>query len=148
MVDTSNAAKAERLSRRRARMLPVLVLLLIAQQASYFTQPGPARAADDPHIAAWLVLSVVILAVLTTGGGWIYASQVRRLANAEATRVLRDHAFRAGFLASMVTCVVLYFASAFEPLGAREAIHFVMTTGIAVALLWFAFLERRAHSSG
>lgn len=144
-MEATDAAKAERLSKRRAKNFPSLALLLVAQQVSYFTKPGAGRQASDLHIAAWLVLSVIILAVLTTGGGWIYSGKVRRLANDEGTRVHRDRSFRVGFLASMITCVVLYFASAFEPLSAREAIHFVMTSGIAVAVLWFAYLERRAH---
>jgi hypothetical protein len=127
-------------------MLPVLAVLFIGQQASYFTEPsagGPS--VDHPHIAAWLVLSVVILAALTTGGGWIYSRKVRQLANDEATRGHRDQAFRAGFVASMGACIALYVFSLFEPLGGREAIHLVMTAGILVCLLWFAFLERRAH---
>jgi hypothetical protein len=147
MTATNDAAKAEQLSRRRARMLPVLAVLFLGQQASYFTAASTDdRPVDHLHIAAWLVLSVVILTVLATGGGWIYSRKVRQLANDEATRVHRVHAFRAGFIASMGACVTLYFVSLFEPLGGREAIHLVMTAGIATTLLWFAFLERRAHS--
>jgi hypothetical protein len=36
----------------------------------------------------------------------------------------------------------------FEPVSAREAIHVVMTVGIATALLRFGWLERRAHRLG
>ena len=146
MTETSDAAKAEQLSRRRARALPLLAVLLIAQQVSYFTDDAGQRPANDAHIAAWLVLSIVILAILTTGGGWIYPRKVRQLANDEATRVHRGHAFRAGFIASMAACVALYFATMFRPLSGREAIHLVMTAGIVVTLLWFAFLEWRAHA--
>jgi heme/copper-type cytochrome/quinol oxidase subunit 2 len=146
MNDTSNAAKAERLSNRRARMLPVLAVLFLGQQTAYFSDTGMAdRTVDHVHVAAWLVLSIVILVALVTGGGWIYSRDVRRLANDEATRVHRDSSFRAGFLATMGACVVLYFLALFEPIGGREAIHLVMTVGIAVTLLWFGFLERRAH---
>jgi hypothetical protein len=146
MNDISDAAKAEKLSNRRARMLPVLAVLFLGQQAAYFSDTSMAdRTVDHVKIAAWLVLSLVILLVLTTGGGWIYSRKVRRLANDEVTRAHREQSFRAGFLASMAACVALYFTTMFEPVGGREAVHLVMTAGIAVTLLWFGYLERRAH---
>lgn len=149
MADVNVAMKAEQLSRRRARMLPVLIVLFLAQQATYLTSDsGPPDGPARLHIAAWLVLSIVILIILATGGGWIYSRAVRQLANDEGTRVHRDRAFRAGFIASMSACIALYFVAMFEPLTGREAIHVVMTVGILVTLVWFAFLERRAHSSG
>jgi hypothetical protein len=150
MTELSDAAKAEELSKRRVRALPVLAVIFLGQQAAYFsggTGTGD-RPVDHVHIAAWLVLSIVILLALTTGGGWIYSRQVRRLANDEVTRAYRDQAFRVGFLASMATCVVIYFLSMFETFGGREAVHLVMTIGIASTLLWFALLERRAHRDG
>ena len=74
-----------------------MAVLLAGQQATYFTgEAAPANGATG-HVAAWLVLSVVILTVLGTGGGWIYTRNVRRLANDELTRVHRDHAFAPAF---------------------------------------------------
>jgi len=149
MPDTSDAARAEQLSRRRARMLPVLAVLFVGQQASYFSGGGSAdRRAGQFHVAAWLVLSVVILAALATGGGWIYSHKVRQLANYEVTRLHRAHAFRAGFMSSMGACIALYFVTQFRPLSGREAIHIIMTVGILMTLVWFTFLERRAHHDG
>jgi hypothetical protein len=146
MTDKSDAAQAEQLSSRRARVLPILAVLVVGQQATYFTDDAARRPANEAHIAAWLVLSVIILIVLATGGGWIYPRRVRQLANDEATRAHRANAFRAGFFASMATCVAVYFATMFRPFSGREAIHLVMTVGLVVTLLWFAFLERRAHA--
>lgn len=147
MKDTGDAAKAEELSRRRTRMMPVLAVLFVGQQASYFTGAGsPADSSPGRvHIAAWFVLSIVILAALMTGGGWIYSRNVRRLANDEATRAHRDRAFRVGFISSMGACIVLYVVTLFLPLSGRDAVHAVLTVGILVTLLCFAFLERRAH---
>ncbi len=150
MADLSDAAKAEELSRRRVRALPVLAAIFLAQQAAYFsggTGTGD-RPVDHVKIAAWLVLSIVIVLALTTGGGWIYSRKVRRLANDEVTRAHRDQAFRVGFLATMAAGVALYFLSMFEPLGGREAVHLIMTVGIATTLIWFAMLERRALRDG
>lgn len=148
MNEVSDAAKAEQMTKRRSRALPTLALLLVGQQVVYFTQARPQPAASSTHIAAWLVLSVGIIIILVTGGGWFYSRDVRRLANDELTRVHRDRAFRAGFIASMAACVLLYFVSMFHPLAGRDAIHLVMTAGVLVALLWFGFLERRAHAGG
>src|SRR4029450_1903471 len=106
MSERSNAEQAEALSRRRARALPLLAMIFLLQQTTYFTGGGAGnRAVDHVHIAAWLVLSVVLLLALAPGGGWIYPRAVRDLANDEATRAHRDDAFRIGFLVSMAACV-------------------------------------------
>jgi hypothetical protein len=146
-MEADDAAKAEALSRRRARMLPVLAVLFVGQQASYFTGGGSAADASPGgvHIAAWFVLSIVILLALVTGGGWIYSRNVRRLANDEGTRAHRDRAFRVGFISSMMACMILYVVTLFRPLSGRDAVHAVLTVGILVTLLCFAFLERRAE---
>ena len=148
MDTTSDAAKAERLSRRRARALPVLAIIFISQQINYFTGSGSGsggRTVDHIHISAWIVLAIVMLLALTTGGGWIYSRSVRALANDESTRAHRDDSFRIAFLAAMTSCILLYVVSLFEVLDGRDAVHLVMTVGIATALLRFAWLERRAH---
>ncbi|MEO7634773.1 MAG: hypothetical protein ABIS38_03880 [Sphingomicrobium sp.] len=144
MTDADVAAQAERLSRRRARMLPVVAFIFLAQQATYFSGDRAPRATDDVHIAAWLVLSSVLLIVLATGGGYIYPRVVREFANDEVTRAHRSAAFGFGFFASMIGCIALYAYDLFEPLSGRDAIHLVMTIGIAAALLRFGMLERRA----
>lgn len=149
MDSDSDAAKAERLSSRRARALPILAILFISQQATFFAGFGQGdRTVDRVQVGAWLALSVVLLLALTTGGGWIYSRAVRDLANDEATRAHRNDAFRIGFLASMAGCIILYVLALIEPLTGREAVHLVMTIGIAAALARFGFLERRAHMDG
>ena len=145
MTEASISEQAERLSKRRARMLPVLAIIFISQQAVYFSgPPETARTVDQVHIAAWLVLAVVILLALTTGGGWIYPKEVRDLANDEATRAHRDSGFRFGFLAAMIGCIALYIVDLYEPISGREAVHLIMTIGVGAALLRFGYLERRA----
>ncbi len=145
MRDSTDAAKAEQLSRRRARALPVLGILFLTQQVTFFTGAGSGeRTVDHVQIGAWLVLSIVLLLALTTGGGWIYSRSVRELANDELTRAHRDIAFRIGFLASMAGAITLYAISLFEPISGREACHLIMTIGIAAALLRYGYLERRA----
>ena len=144
MPTTSDIETADRLSRRRARMFPALAAIFIAQQASYFAEPDTAvRLVDHVKIGAWVLLSVVLVLALATGGFWLKPKRVRALMEDDVTRGNRADAFRFGFLATMTTAILLYFLSLFEPLSGREAIHLVTTIGIASALLRFALLERR-----
>lgn len=143
----SDIEAADRLSRRRARLIPALAVVFILQQASYFVgqvEDG-TRTVDHVKIAAWLVLSIVLLLALATGGFWLKPEPVRALMNDDVTRANRADAFRIGFLATMIAAIGLYFITLFEPVGGREAIHILVTIGIAAALLRFGFLERRAH---
>ncbi len=60
-------------------MLPVAGDLFLLQQTTYFTDGGAGdRTVDHVKIAAWLVLSIVLLLALATGGGWILAARRAR----------------------------------------------------------------------
>jgi hypothetical protein len=144
MDEHTDVAKAERLSERRARMLPVLLIIFVSQQVIHFSRSTDG-AVNRIHIAAWLVMSVVMILFLLTGGGWLHSERVRDLANDESTRAHRDDALRLGFLMSMAAGVALYVVTMFEPVSGRDAIHGMMTIGIAAALIRMAILERRAH---
>ena len=149
MAERSDFEAAERLSARRTRMLPILAILLITQQAAFFTQPAASdRTVDHVKVGAWLVLSAVILLALITGGGWIHPKRIRDLANDETTQVHRLKALRTGFIAAMLACLTLYLLTFVERVEAREAIHIVTTAGLTAALLSFAFMERRASRDG
>ena len=150
MGGTGDVEKADRLSRRRARMLPALAAVFIIQQASYFAGQieDPLRTVDTVKIGAWLILSVVLLAALTTGGFWLQPRRIRDLLDDEVTQANRGSALRLGFIATMAAGIVLYLLTWFEPVAGREAIHLLVTVGLAAALLRFGFLERRAHRGG
>jgi hypothetical protein len=152
MADShSDFATAERLSRRRARVIPVLAVLLISQQATFLTDTtalDAARNVDVVRLSAWVVLSLVLLFALWTGGSWLQRKAVRELLNDEVTRAHRGDALSLGFLCAMLAAIGIYVLSMAEPIHVREALHLVVSTGIAVALLRFGFLERRAHRVG
>jgi hypothetical protein len=150
MATQSDIEAADRLSRRRARMLPMLAIVFLLQQAAYFGDrfADGDRTVDRVKIAAWLVLSVVLLLALATGGFWFKPKAVRALMDDEVTRANRADAFRIGFLVTMAAAIALYFVSLFEPVGGRDAIHILMTIGIAAALLRFGYLERHALKDG
>lgn len=154
MSDLSDVENADRLSRRRARMLPILAVLFIGQQVTFFGKSAKfgasevVRSVDRVHFAAWLILSIVILLALANGGSWIQPKRIRDLMNDESTKANRAEAFRVGFLFTMVAAIGLYFLDYFEPLSGRDAVHVLMSIGIGTALVRFGTLERRAHRDG
>jgi hypothetical protein len=150
MTDTSTIERAEELSRKRARMLPFLAIIYLTQQATFFAGDAPPGFRDVDHvkIGAWLVLSLVLLLALATNGFWFQSKDVRDLINDESTRANRASAMTAGFVASMLGAIVIYFVEQFEPVTAREAIHIILSLGLGAALIRFGMLERRAHGNG
>jgi hypothetical protein len=150
MVQSEDVESADRLSRRRARILPLLAILFIVQQGSYFSAriEDGARTVDHVKIGAWLVMSIALLFVLMTGGSWFRPKRVRDLLNDEVTRANRLDGLRFGFVATMAAGIAMYFIAMFEPVTGRDSIHLMMTVGIAAALIRFGQLERRAHRGG
>ena len=65
-MPSSNAETAERLNRRRARMLPVLALFVLIQQAAFFNSGDRLRTVDLVRNTGWIMLVAVILAGLVT----------------------------------------------------------------------------------
>jgi uncharacterized membrane protein len=143
----SVAEKAEFLSNRRARMLPALAVIFLAQQATFFSQlSGSGQvSAEKAKISAWLVLSALLLAGLATKGFWLERKEVRDLIDDENTRANRNEAMVWGFLFSMGTAIAVYVLTMFDTVTGREAVHIVMSLGIATAILRWGALERRAH---
>ena len=145
MPTQTDIETADRLTRRRARIMPVLAVIFISQQAAYFAEPDAAvRLVDHVQVAAWMLLSIVLLLALATGGFWLKPKGVRALMDDEVTRANRAEAFRLAFFTTMAAAILLYFLSLFETISGREAVHLLTTVGIATALLRFGYLERRA----
>ncbi|HYG30391.1 MAG TPA: hypothetical protein VD887_09265 [Allosphingosinicella sp.] len=150
MADASDIETADRLSRRRARILPVFAIIFLSQQAAFISQQveGGTRTVDHVKTGAWLILSIVLLLALTTGGFWLWRKSVRDLLDDDVTRANRGAAMRTGFLATMMGGIALYLIALFEPVGGREVAHLLVTIGLAAAVLRFGLLERRAHKGG
>ncbi len=149
MAGTSDAQAAERLSRKRARALPAMAAIFISQQVVFLVNNYEGtRNVDRVAVGSWIVLTVVLLLALATGGGWIYPKAVRDLANDESTRAHRAQALAAGFWAAMIAALVLFIVDLFEPVDGRDAAHIVLTLGIAIALMTFGSLEKRALRDG
>ena len=146
----TDAETADRLVHRRARMIPAMATIFLAQQASYFSGRrlgDGSRLVDHVALSAWPLLSIVLVIAFATGGRWFRSANVRALMNDESTRLHRAEGFRFGFLATMIAAIVVYILSVFEPISGRDAIHILMSAGIAAALIRFGLLERRALRS-
>lgn len=143
----TDAERADFLSRRRARTLPALAIIYFIQQTTYFRSTAAAQPRDVDHvwIGAWVVLSLLMLAGLTTKGFWLQPQAVRDLIDDESTRANRLEGIRIGFLIAVLTAIALYFIDQFEPMTAREAIHIVLSLGLGAAIFRFGMLERHAH---
>ena len=150
MSDISASERADQLSRRRARMLPVLAILYFSQQATFFSalDPDGHESARAVKIGAWLLLSAILLAALTTKAFWLERKEVRDLIDDEGTRANRHEAVKYGFVAAMLMTMGTYLLVWIEPITAPEAAHLILSAGIGAALLRFGFLERRAHRDG
>ncbi len=147
MIELTISEQAEQLSRRRARMLPFLAVLYLTQQASFFaaTPADPESAFDYVEIGAWVALSLVLLAALTTTGFWWHRKEVRDMIDDEGTRAHRVSALGWGYVMAILSAVTLFLLSIFEPISAREAIHVIVSLGIGAAIIRFAMLEHRAY---
>ena len=145
MNERTVAERAEYLSKRRARMLPFLALIFLSQQVTYFTTVRGYEAVPTVKISAWLILSIVLLAALATKGFWLQPKAVRELIDDENTRANRNDAMRWGFVISMATAIAIETLTMFDTVKARESIHIIMSAGLAVALIRWGYLERRAH---
>lgn len=145
MNQRSISDEAERLSMRRARALPAMGVIFLAQQASFLSMPDQAvRPVDHVKIGAWLLLTIALLTGLATNGAWFRPRAVRELLNDESTRAHRQAGYVYGFWAAMGTALGLYVVNMFEPVSGRDAVHIIVTVAVATALLNFGMLERRA----
>ena len=144
MTTRTTAEKADYLSRRRARILPFLAVIYLTQQASFFIAGSGERAVDHVKTGAWVVLSLVLLAALSTKGFWFHSRDVRDMVDDETTRAHRGDAMGWGFVMAILSAIGLFFLSMYEPIATREAIHIIVSFGIAAAIIRFGMLERRA----
>ncbi|MCW1401305.1 hypothetical protein OKA06_02785 [Novosphingobium sp. MW5] len=140
---SSNAVKADQLSRRRARIMPVLGVFLIIQQSAYFAHGDGSRAVDQVRLGAWALLSLVILLLLVTGGFWFRNPEVRAMVEDEGAKANRASALSVGFVCAMVTAIACYVMRGAWEFSVGEVIHLIVTAGLFSALVRFTILERR-----
>jgi hypothetical protein len=147
MSDTSRVDKAERLSRKRARIFAVLAVMFLGLQSVYLSNGALTEASRINHvkIGAWAVNALALLVLLATGGNLLRGRDVRDLLDDESTRAHRQRALVWGFWTMIVTAFGFYIIDLFEEVTPREVLHVVITFGVAVPMLVFSYLERRAY---
>jgi len=148
MTERTISEQADRLARRRSRMVIVLAVFYLGQQLTFFTSPPGQRLVDHFKIGAWAVMSAVLLAALVTGGFWLRKPELRSMLNDEVNRAHRASALATGFILSMLTAIILYVVGTAIPLSDHEVIHLIVSVGIGAALIRFGMLERRDDHIG
>jgi protein-S-isoprenylcysteine O-methyltransferase Ste14 len=144
VATTDDIALAERLTRRRARMVTVFALFFLLSMITSLDTDVPVSRPETFKLAAWLVWAAALLFLLATGGGLLRTAAVRQLLNDESTSENRRSAMVAGFWATVLSAFALYVISLFEPVTGREAIRLLLSAAVVAALLKFGSLERRS----
>jgi hypothetical protein len=147
-MTTGNADIAERAAWGRARAATALAIVFVAAQAGSFHDELPLNRPQALHLAAWIFWAAALLFFLVWGGGLFRNARLRAVLNDETTLDHRRRAMVLGFWGALGTAFLLYVASFYEPISVREGARLVITVTIALALLRFGTLERRALKDG
>lgn len=144
MSSPNDVERAERISRRRARMFPILGIYFIAGQAIFFNHADASPRIAQFKISAWLVWALVLLVAFAFAGGHFRGKAIRNLVEDDVARANRAKGYEAGFWAAAVAAIALYVTNMFEPVSGRDAIHLILTALVGAAMIRFGTLERRA----
>jgi hypothetical protein len=148
MSTPSDVERAERISRRRARMFPILGIYFIAGQAVFFNHSDASQRVAQFKISAWLVWALVLLIAFAFAGGHFQGKRIRALVEDDVSRANRAKGYEAGFWAAAVAAIALYITNMFELVTGRDAIHLILTALVGAAMIRFGTLERRALREG
>jgi cytochrome bd-type quinol oxidase subunit 2 len=143
MYDPEATRRAEKLSRRRARLWPVLGLMLISLQGWL---PGADGAGSpDRHFSMpWLLSAMLILVALASGGFLLRGRSVRAMVEDELAAAHRRTAYGVGFWVAVASCTLIYVGAQIEPLAAPAAIRLVLALTLGSAMIAFGILQGRA----
>jgi hypothetical protein len=142
-MSTDTAQLADRLTWKRARAAQVLAFVFIATQIGSF-DAQPMNRPQTLHLAAWMCWAVALLVFLAFAGGLLRGERMRALLNDETTRDHRLRAMAWGFWGAILIALAVYVLSFFEEVSVREGTRLVITFGIALALIRFGALEKKA----
>ncbi len=145
MTDETNLA--DRIAWGRARAATVMAVVFVTAQAVSFPD-APLNRPQTIHLAAWIVWTAALLFFLAFAGGLLRGAKIRALLNDETTLDHRKRAMALGFWGAIGTAALVYTISFYEPISAREGARLIITISIAIALLRFGTLERKALKDG
>jgi len=145
---TDQGQLADRIAWGRARAATVMAVVFMTAQAGSFPGDLPLNRPQSFHLAAWIVWAAALLMFLAVGGGLFRGRRMRALLNDETTIDHRKRAMALGFWGAIGAAVLVYGLSFYEPMSVREGTRLIVTIAIAMALLRFGTLERRALRDG
>src|SRR4051795_11815311 len=137
MHDVNDVEKADRMGRKRSQLFFVLAIVFFAGQSLYFTS-SPATRDSHARVGAWLILVILIMMLLATGGFLFRGRKVLDLLNDETSRLNRLASQALGFWVTIITALAVYVESIFDAVSLNEGIHIIVTTGVGAALISFA----------
>jgi protein-S-isoprenylcysteine O-methyltransferase Ste14 len=141
---SETADLAERMAWRRARMATTLAVVFVAAQAGSFHDELTLNRPQLIQLVAWTVWAGALLLFLALSGGLLKGPRMRALLNDETTQDHRRRAMVTGFWAAIGMCFLVYAATLYETISAREGVRLIITLSIAITLMRFGTLERRA----
>ncbi len=147
-MSAEEMALAEKLTRRRARVLIVLGMFFLVTMASSLGVDVPASRPETVKIAAWIVWAAMLLLLLASGGSLFRGKSVRSLMNDDSTLDNRRRAMVAGYWATVLAAFALYAISLYEPVSGREAIRLLLSAAVGTSVIRFGLLELRSLKNG
>ena len=121
---------------------PFLGLVMLSVQQWLFFGRDWDRL-SPVQLGLWALLATAVLLVVLTGGRWLLPRGIRPYVDDESSRANRMQAIFGGFTAAMVTLLIVFVVSPFEPIDAQRAAHIVVSIGLGVALVSFGLVESR-----
>jgi protein-S-isoprenylcysteine O-methyltransferase Ste14 len=139
---------AERLAWRRARAATALGLLFVVTLSTSFNDAPPLSRPNALHLVAWLGWAIALSFFLAAAGGLWRGPRMRALLNDETTIGHRREAMTYGFWGALIAAFLSFAIGFYEPISGQQAARLVITATIAIALLRFGTLEKRALKNG
>jgi hypothetical protein len=136
---SNDIERAERASRGRAAIMALAAIVFMINAAIEFGHP--AYSLPGVRGAVWPLIVLAWLFIVARGGGFRMRRQLCELMNDELSRHNRARATAAGFYATNVAAVGVYYASWRVPMMPGDALQLVTGIGVSVALLYYAWLE-------
>ncbi len=151
--------RAERLQKKRTRVVLTATGLFVLLQGAAFNSWERAdailgrtggslealRNLDRVRLGAYVLWLVVLLMLLITGGGYIHGRKVREMLADEVTLAHRRSAYMWGYWSLMLTSAGVFVLGVLQPLNLMEIVHTLLSVGVVVPLLRFAWLERQSE---
>ena len=134
---------AEAFTLRRAWAAIAMGVVFVVSQGASLGDPS-LGGSSVAHFAAWIGWTLILLLFLAWNVGALSRRPLGRLANDESTVEHRQQAMTAGFWCALMAALVVYSATFYEFLSARDACRVFVTATLAPALIRFGWLELRA----